>query len=240
MPIQRVPWETTYSTWPAYLFNDHEKYLGLPIMVGKNKYKAFEAIKDKVWAKISNWKNMYLSQASKEVLLKLVVQALRAYAMSLFLLPWKICKNMVSSMTNLWWSYMNKSRGIHWRAWKRLGETKSYGGLGFRDLEGFNKALLAKQVWHLLKNPDSLAGRTLKVKYFPSTNFLEANLGRKPSLLWRSLKSSFDVIKEGMFQRIGNGRDTYICKKKKWLPVPITSQSSPFQRTYYRMLRYKT
>lgn len=82
-------------------------------MVGKNKYKTFEAIKDKVWAKISNWKNHYLSQAGKEVLLKSVVQALPTYAMSLFTLNKKLCKNMVFSMAHLWWGHMNKNGGIY-------------------------------------------------------------------------------------------------------------------------------
>lgn len=72
------------------LCNGHEKYQGLPIMVGKNKYETFEAIKNKVWAKISNWKNVYLSQAGKGVLLKSVVQALPTYVMSLLLLSRKL------------------------------------------------------------------------------------------------------------------------------------------------------
>lgn len=36
------------------LCSNQEKYLGLPIMVGANKYQNFEEIKDKVWDIISN------------------------------------------------------------------------------------------------------------------------------------------------------------------------------------------
>lgn len=93
--------------------SNQESYFGLPIMVGKNRYKIFETIKDKVWEKTNNWKNFYPSQAGKEVQLKSMVQALTTYAMSMFILQWKILKNMVSSMAKFWWNHINKSSGIH-------------------------------------------------------------------------------------------------------------------------------
>lgn len=49
------------------------KYLGLPAFIGKSKYSTFEVIKEKVWDRVNNWKNFYLSQAGKEILLKAVV-----------------------------------------------------------------------------------------------------------------------------------------------------------------------
>lgn len=66
------------------LCNNQEKYLGLPMMVSRNRYCTFEMIKDKIWARIHNWKNTFLSQVKKEVLLKLVVQDIPKYAMSMF------------------------------------------------------------------------------------------------------------------------------------------------------------
>lgn len=47
------------------LCNNQEKYLGLSMVVGRNRYRTFEAIKDKVWTHINNWKNIFLIQASK-------------------------------------------------------------------------------------------------------------------------------------------------------------------------------
>jgi hypothetical protein len=58
-----------------------------------------------------------------------------------------------------------------------MGVSKEQGGLGFRDLLMFNKALLAKQVWRILKNPDSLTAKIMKAKYFPHSSIMEASMG---------------------------------------------------------------
>ena len=60
----------------------HEKYLGLPIMVGRSKKIIFSHVKERVWKKLKGWKSCLLSRAGKEVLLKLVIQAIPSYAMS--------------------------------------------------------------------------------------------------------------------------------------------------------------
>ncbi|XP_040994280.1 uncharacterized protein LOC121240819 [Juglans microcarpa x Juglans regia] len=65
----------------ARVQNNYEKYLGLPTMVGRSKYNTFRGIKDKIWLKINNWKNQFLSPAEKEVLLKAVIQSISTFHM---------------------------------------------------------------------------------------------------------------------------------------------------------------
>lgn len=59
--------------------------------------------------------------------------------------------------------------------------SKGNGGMGFRDMEVFNLALLACQGWRLLNNQDSLRFRLLQARYFPNSGFMDANLGHIPS-----------------------------------------------------------
>lgn len=66
------------------LCSDLDRYLGLPSYIGKSKYDVFESIKEKFWARINNWKNVYLSQAGKQILIKAVALAIPTYATSLF------------------------------------------------------------------------------------------------------------------------------------------------------------
>lgn len=56
--------------------------------------------------------------------------------------------------------------------------TKFDGGLGFRDLHGFNLAMLGKQCWNFINRPDSLVARVYKARYFPTTSIFDATRGR--------------------------------------------------------------
>lgn len=105
---------------------------------------------------------------------------------------------------------MHKDSSIRWKKWKFMGETKSKGGIGFKDLETFNKALLAQQIWRIIEHSDSLAGQTLKAKYFPNTGVLKAKLNHNPFLIWRSFAHSIGLIKECMLWRVGNGNSIHI------------------------------
>jgi hypothetical protein len=123
----------------------YEKYLGLPSLIGRSRVSSFNGIKGKIWERINGWKEKILSQAGKEVLLKAVVQAIPTYTMSVFQLPKTLCKDINSMMAQFWWGKKDKKSGMAWLSWKKMGLLKDSGGLGYRDLECFNMALLAKQ-----------------------------------------------------------------------------------------------
>ena len=102
-----------------------------------------------------------------------------------------------------------------------MGLSKAEGGLGFRDLRSFNLALLAKQVWRLWHCPNSFLAQIMEAKYYCGKTFLDSKLGNQPSFAWRSIHSSWGLLKEGLIWRIGNGSRVRIGKDK-WLPHPST------------------
>ncbi|XP_042964706.1 uncharacterized protein LOC122298928 [Carya illinoinensis] len=208
-----------------------EKYLGLPSSVDRSRYNASKHLKERVWLKVNNWKNKFLSQAEKEVLLKAVVQAIPTYSMSVFMLPRKLCKEIAVIMARFWWSHMQNDKRIHWRSWSKMGNSKGRGGLGFRELECFNKAMLAKQVWRILNNPNSLVARVMQEKYFKGKSVLDARLGYSPSLVWKSLFSSVGLIKDGLLWRVGDGNTIKIWKDR-W----VLSSSFHLLQSYVKML----
>ncbi|KAK9270863.1 hypothetical protein L1049_026449 [Liquidambar formosana] len=113
--------------------------------------------------------------------------------------------------------------------WDLLCYSKKDGGLGFRDFNIFNNALLAKQAWRLLTNEQSLVARLLKARYFPHCSFLSSSLGSLPSFSWRSIWGAKETLGRGVRWRIGNGKSVDIWKEK-WLPTPTSFKvTSPRQ-----------
>ena len=62
-------------------------------------------------------------------------------------------------------------------AGRKCASQKHKGGMGFRNLQAFNLAMLSKQAWHILTNPNSLIARIYKAKYFPYSDIMGAKLG---------------------------------------------------------------
>lgn len=94
---------------------------------------------------------------------------------------------------------------------------KSEGGMGFKDLKTFNKALLVKQGWRILHETSSLLHKIYKAKYFPHVNFLEAGLGEHPSYAWRGIWEAKGLLKQGSIWMVGNGKTINIWSDH-WIP----------------------
>ena len=187
------------------MIKHHEKYLGLPSLVGRNKKNTFITIKDKLRKKLAGWKEKLLSKVGKEVLIKAVAQAIPTYTMSVFKLPDSLCEDLTSMIRNFWWGQRDDERKIAWMSWEKLCAPKSCGRMGFKKLKEFNLSLLAKQGWRLQQGHDSLVYKVLKAKYFPTSDFSQAVLGNNPSFTWRSIMFAQPLVKYGSRWRLGNG-----------------------------------
>ncbi|KAM1294906.1 hypothetical protein ACFX1Q_015702 [Malus domestica] len=192
-------------------------YLGLPSSWGRSKKQSLAFVKGRILEKIQDWKQNTLSQAGKEVMIKAVLQAIPAYPMNFFKFPATLCSEMDSLIAAFWWGQKGGEKRIHWVSKDLLGLPKQAGGMGFRGFKEFNDALLAKQCWRLIQDPDSLWAKILKARYFPNGSFLDAIRGGRASWGWSSLLVGREVLLQGAHWQIMNGRTTRVWMDM-WIP----------------------
>lgn len=89
----------------------------------------------------------------------------------------RLCREIDASVAKLWWGNKNKDRGIHWLNWEEMDRAKGDGSMGFRNLNDFNSALLTKQCWRIIHEPESFWVKVLKDRYFPHELFLNTKRG---------------------------------------------------------------
>ncbi|XP_062014625.1 uncharacterized protein LOC133731216 [Rosa rugosa] len=196
---------------------EHDKYLGLPIRVGRSKTDIFAYIKERLTKKLVNWKAKILSSAGKEILIKAVAQTMPLYAMNCYLLPKTLCDDIHQLCASFFWGDTDDKKKIHRRSWEKLCLTKLEGGMGFKNIFAYNLAMLGKQGWRILSNPQSLIARLYKAKYFPTCSFWEAEVGESPSFSWRSILSARPLLKAGVQWCIGDETQVSIWNDR-WVP----------------------
>jgi hypothetical protein len=200
-----------------------DKYLGLPALVGADRSDCFKHFIERIIQRINGWKEKLLSIQGKEILLKAVAQAIPVYAMSIFQIPKGVCKGMMDAISQFWWGDDENDKKMHWFAWWKLCYPKNEGGMGFRDFHSFNLAMLAKQAWRLINDPQSLCARVLGAKYYPHGDILKAGPKAGSSFTWQSILAGLTTFKRGYIWRVGDGESIKIWDDP-WIP------SSPDRR----------
>ncbi|XP_013614191.1 PREDICTED: uncharacterized protein LOC106320384 [Brassica oleracea var. oleracea] len=180
------------------------KYLGLPEHFGRKKRDVFASLVNRIRQRSHSWTTRFLTGAGKLILLKSVLAAMPIYSMSCFKLALLLCKQIQSVLTRFWWDISPEVRKMCWVSWQKLTKPKSAGGLGFREIEQFNDAMLAKLSWRIMKNPTSLLAKTLTGKYCVHESFLEAQDPSSASHGWRGILVGRDLLRKGIGWAIGS------------------------------------
>jgi hypothetical protein len=205
------------------------KYLGLPTPEGRTKKGKFQSLQAKLASYLVEWDdNQHMTQASKEVLIKAIAQAIPVYVMSVFKLPIGLCDELTKMIKRFWWGAEKGKRKTHWISWDIMMRPKDHGGVGFRDMRLFNQALLARQAWRLIQYPNTLCAKLLKAKYYPNGIFADTVFAGNGSSTWRAIEYGLELVKKGIIWRVGNGASIRAWRDP-WIPRvahhrPITAQ----------------
>ncbi|XP_026459630.1 uncharacterized protein LOC113360325 [Papaver somniferum] len=178
-----------------------EKYLGVPLLLQRNKTESFS-----------------------------VLGSIATHHMSVFTMPKKLTDRMDSIQRRFWWGKSNNNRGVYFKNWSTVANSKMKGGLNIRQSALFNQALLAKLAWRMLQDPNALWVQILMHKYFPNCSPFSDEISTNGSWIWRGIFQGLQIVKKHCCWEIANGRDINIWKDR-WLSeskelVPSTNWSS--------------
>lgn len=67
------------------------------------KVSTFREVQERVSKRVMGWKEKHISKAGREVLIKMVAQAIPTYTISIFKLPRAVCEGINSTLAKYWW-----------------------------------------------------------------------------------------------------------------------------------------
>ncbi|KAH9735402.1 putative ribonuclease H protein [Citrus sinensis] len=208
------------------------RYLGMPLLHSRVFKNTYQGIVDTVERRLSGWNASHLSLAGRITLAQSVIQAVPIYAMQTTSLPVYVKAKIDQACKKFIWSGANPQRKMSLVSWDKVCQPKSCGGLGLKNLEVMNKALLMKVGWNLISSPNSLWTRVLLTKYGLNKENLPSVLPTKNgSYLWKSIGKVWKDTIMGIQWNIGNGKkvrfwwDCWVTKAQPLLvhalaPIP--------------------
>lgn len=147
--------------------------------------------------------------------------------MSTTMLLKKVLHKLTQIIRNFWWGHLRDKRKMHHLKWEWSNIPKEKEGLGLKNLQDLNSALLAKLSWRFLHEHGILWVRIMKSKYLREGSFWVAKKTTTFSPTWEAMMDSRQDLKTGCLWMVGNGQ-SISNYKDPWIPtVPGNTPVSP-------------
>lgn len=140
--------------------------------------------------------------------------------MAVFKSPSTIARKFDSVTANFFWGFRQDRPAMHFTSFPKLCRPKRQGGLGFRHFALTNRALLAKQLWNIYKNPNTLCSRWLVGKYFHGSLHNNDVPTTQQSKVWKGIIAIRALIHDSLRWNVGSGTSIPIGSKFWWQPLP--------------------
>ncbi|KAL2902110.1 hypothetical protein RDABS01_027192 [Bienertia sinuspersici] len=213
-------------------------YLGCPMEVDGRSSHLFKELEERIRNKIDSWKFKFLSQAGKIILCNSILVALISHIIFIYLVPKQVTKRITSTMLRFFWSTSENKKPIYAVKRETLEKHKNCGGLGLRNVETLNKAMLCKQAWRLNSRPNLLAAKVINARYGENWlhNATRNHFPKKTTWAMRGILKSVADLKKGFRKEVGDGRktsiehDIWVGENKIKTKESPQNQNKPFWR----------
>ena len=191
-----------------------------------------ELLLERIHKRLAGWKINLLSLSGRVVLIKAVLMSLPVYFMSIAVLPTKTVFQIEKVMRQFLWGKIGKNRYLSMIAWKKVCAPLDEGGLGLRELQDFNQALILKVVWQLVSNKDKLWVHIMRAKYYPRAGIWAVQRKTGVSRLWRAVQEAKEFFRESIKWHVGDGTGILATNHPWYTGWHIQRISTNLQRDY--------
>ncbi|KAL2938392.1 hypothetical protein RDABS01_021841 [Bienertia sinuspersici] len=209
------------------------KYLGNYIKVNGRSLSDYNDLVSRMRQTLLSWDHLCLFPAGRLLFANSILSSICTHILSIFLMPKYITKQLNSLICKFWWKGTLTGRPIYCKSRKILEQPKILGGLGLRNVEVLNKALLAKQAWRLDQQPTLLLARVYSTKYKMSAMAHGLLGGSTARTTWgfRSLSKSVQACRSGFGNTVVG--DLFDSTTAEWKPSLICTH---FTTTFVRAI----
>ncbi|XP_026411063.1 uncharacterized protein LOC113306330 [Papaver somniferum] len=151
------------------------------------------------------------------VLNKATLASMASYQMSCFILPKETTKKIDALQKDFWWGKETNYKGYYPVSYSCLCKPKIKGGLGFRNAQRYNLAIIAKLAWRLLTEPTALWVSQLKPRYFRKSSVFKDKIPTTSSWIWKCISKGIILVEQNNIWETGDGSSTNIWDDN-WIP----------------------
>lgn len=131
---------------------------------------------------------------------------MQTYWSSIFILPKNVVKEIECILRSFFWTGFDLKHTGAKVSWEHLCSPKKEGGLGFKSLQIWNKAVMAKHIWFLVYGGEkSMWCQWVKSYLLKGRSFWRVKVPSSPSWTWRKLLQLRPLIQPFIKYQIGDG-----------------------------------
>ncbi|CAL5186225.1 unnamed protein product [Lathyrus oleraceus] len=167
-------------------------FLGIPIGGNHRRRIFWSMMMAKLKKRLSGWRGKHLSLGGKVTLLNSVLNNVPIFLLSFFKAPKCVLEEIIKIQRNFLWGDGGGSRKMCWVSWDKICLRTEEGGLGVKNVEWFNLALMSKWGWRFLNDKHAIWFKLLQFRYDSGLQSL-GEVVSKPtlsnySLWWRDIR----------------------------------------------------
>lgn len=156
-------------------------------------------------SKLQAWKGRKLSPAGRLVMIKSALQSVPLYYFGTVKLPQGVLHKLTFIIRSFFWGKEVGERYLAYIAWDAITAPIELGGLGIRDLNRMNEAMLIKALWKMTKREEPLWVKIVKAKYLPRSELWTSKRTYNCTAFWRNLMALRPKLMPLLSWKIGDG-----------------------------------